>query len=305
MSRRRKGDSGLTGVLLIDKEPGWTSHDVVARARRLTGQRRIGHTGALDPMATGLLVLCLGRATRLVEYMMPSEKAYEGEIALGQEMDTDDAEGAPTRAGELPEGAIDLDALARQFTGEIMQTPPAYSAVKVDGRRAYALAREGETPELKPRPVRVSTLRLERLAPDRLRVNVSCGPGMYVRSLARDIGRAIGCGAHLARLRRTGSGPFHVSRAVPVEALGGFVEAGKLDEVVLPADEGVSESAAAILATSHAEQLRSGQMAWARGGFLRPATLARLYGADGSFVGVGQVDEPGRVRALKVVAGGG
>ena len=198
MSRRRKGDSGLTGVLLIDKEPGWTSHDVVARARRLTGQRRIGHTGALDPMATGLLVLCLGRATRLVEYMMPSEKAYEGEIALGQEMDTDDAEGAPTRAGELPEGAIDLDALARQFTGEIMQTPPAYSAVKVDGRRAYALAREGETPELKPRPVRVSTLRLERLAPDRLRVNVSCGPGMYVRSLARDIGRAIGCGAHLA-----------------------------------------------------------------------------------------------------------
>lgn len=303
MSRRRKGDSGLTGVLLIDKEPGWTSHDVVARSRRLTGQRRIGHTGALDPMATGLLVLCLGRATRLVEYMMASEKAYQGEIALGQETDTDDAEGKPTANGEVPEGDLDLRAIAGRFTGEIMQTPPAYSAVKVEGRRAYALAREGETPELRPRPVRVTSLSLERTAPDRLRVDVHCGPGMYVRSLARDIGRAIGCGAHLASLRRIGSGPFAVRDAVPVEALGAFVGAGKLDEVVRPADEGVAESAAAILTASHAEQLRSGQVAWTRGGFLRPATLARLYGADGSFVGVGEVDEPGRVRALKVVAG--
>ena len=305
MSKRRKGDSGLTGVLLIDKEPGWTSHDVVARSRRLTGQRRIGHTGALDPMATGLLVLCLGRATRLVEYMMPGEKAYEGEIALGQETDTDDAEGRPTRSGTVPAGGADLglDAIARGFTGEIMQTPPAFSAVKVEGRRAYALAREGEAPDLPPRPVRVFALGLERTAPDRLRVEVRCGPGMYVRSLARDVGRAIGCGAHLASLRRTASGPFHVREAVPVEALGAFAGAGKLDEVVRPADEGVAGSAAAILTADHAGQLRSGQVAWARGGFLRPATLARLYGADGSFVGVGQVDEPGRVRALKVVAG--
>lgn len=303
MSRRRKGDSGLTGVLLIDKEPGWTSHDVVARSRRLTGQRRIGHTGALDPMATGLLVLCLGRATRLVEYMMPGEKAYEGEIALGQETDTDDAEGQPTRSAPVPEGEIDLEAVARQFTGEIMQTPPAYSAVKVEGRRAYALAREGEAPELQPRPVSVTALSLEHTAPDRLRVDVRCGAGMYVRSLARDIGRTIGCGAHLAKLRRTGSGPFHVRDAVPVEALGAFAGADKLDEVVRPADEGVAESAAAILTTSHAEQIRNGQVAWTRGGFLRPATLARLYGADGSFVGVGEVDVPGRVRALKVVAG--
>ena len=304
MSRRRKGDSGLTGVLLIDKEPGWTSHDVVARSRRLTGQRRIGHTGALDPMATGLLVLCLGPATRLVEYMMAGEKAYQGEISLGQETNTDDAEGEPTRAGDVPDGEIDLDALARGFTGEIMQTPPAFSAVKVEGRRAYALARKGEAPELRPRPVRVSSLALERTAPDRLRVEVRCGPGMYVRSLARDVGRAIGCGAHLASLRRVGSGPFHVREAVPVESLGAFVEAGKLDEVVRPADEGVAESAAAILTASHAEQLRNGQLAWTRGGFLRPATLARLYSADGSFVGVGQVDEPGRVRAVKVVAAG-
>ncbi len=305
MSRRRRGDSGLTGVLLIDKEPGWTSHDVVARARRLTGQRRIGHTGALDPMATGLLVLCLGRATRLVEYMMPGEKTYEGEIALGQETDTDDAEGQPTRSGAVPAGDhdLDLDDIARRFTGELLQTPPAYSAIKVEGRRAYALAREGEAPALQPRPVRVSALSLERIARDRIRVEVRCGPGMYVRSLARDIGRDIGCGAHLASLRRTGSGPFHVRDAVPVESLGAFVEAGKFDEVVRPADEGVSGSAAAILTTGHANQIRSGQVAWARGGFLRPATFARLYSADGSFVGVGQVDEPGRVRALKVVAG--
>lgn len=299
MSRRRRGDSGLTGVLLVDKEPGWTSHDVVARARRLTGQRRIGHTGALDPMATGLLVLCLGRATRLVEYMMAGEKAYEGEIALGRETETDDAEGRVTAEREPPEGALDLDAIAARFTGEIMQTPPAYSAVKVEGRRAYAMAREGERPDLKPRPVRVSALRLERAARDRLRVAVRCGPGMYVRSLARDVGQAIGCGAHLASLRRTGSGPFRVEQAVPVEAL-----AGGLEAIVRAADEGVAESAAAILHPDHAAQLRNGQTVWARGGFLRPATLARIYGADGAFVGVGRVDEPGRVLALKVVAGG-
>ncbi|HCV00099.1 MAG TPA: tRNA pseudouridine(55) synthase TruB [Dehalococcoidia bacterium] len=301
MSRRRKGDSGLTGVLLIDKEPGWTSHDVVARSRRLTGQRRIGHTGALDPMATGLLVLCLGRATRLVEYMMASEKVYEGEIALGRETDTDDAEGEPIRTSEVPQGDIDLSKLAERFTGEIMQTPPAYSAVKVEGRRAYALARKGETPELRPRPVQVSSLRLLRTAPGIIRVDVRCGPGMYVRSLARDIGRAIGCGAHLASLRRTASGPFHVRDAIVVEDIGAFVESDKLDEIVRPADEGVAESAAAILTDGHAEQLRNGQLAWAQGGFLRPANLARLYGVDGSFVGVGEVAEPDRVRAMKVV----
>ena len=164
MSGRRRGDSGLTGVVLIDKAPGWTSHDVVARARRLTGQRRIGHTGALDPMATGLLVLCLGRATRLVEYMMAGEKTYEGEIALGRETETDDAEGRVVREADPPAADADLglEAVAARFTGEIMQTPPAYSAVKVEGRRAYAVARGGERPDLKPRPVRVSALRLER-----------------------------------------------------------------------------------------------------------------------------------------------
>tara|TARA_B100001123_G_scaffold447841_1_gene606681 strand:+ start:7087 stop:7797 length:711 start_codon:yes stop_codon:yes gene_type:complete len=233
--------------------------------------------------------------------MMASEKVYEGEIALGRETDTDDAEGEPIRTSEVPQGDIDLSKLAERFTGEIMQTPPAYSAVKVEGRRAYALARKGETPELRPRPVQVSSLRLLRTAPGIIRVDVRCGPGMYVRSLARDIGRAIGCGAHLASLRRTASGPFHVRDAIVVEDIGAFVESDKLDEIVRPADEGVAESAAAILTDGHAEQLRNGQLAWAQGGFLRPANLARLYGVDGSFVGVGEVAEPGRVRAMKVV----
>ena len=302
MSRRGRGESDLTGILLIDKEQGWTSHDVVARARRLTGQRRIGHTGALDPMATGLLLLCLGRATRLVEYMMASEKVYEGEIALGHETDTDDAEGTATRHADVPSGEIDLEAVASEFTGEIMQVPPAYSAVKVDGRRAYAMARGGETPELKERPVQVHQLRLEPQGADRLRVEVRCGPGMYVRSLARDIGRRLGTAAHLASLRRTGSGPFAVGDAVPIESIGAFAEAGELDKVVRPADEGVAGAAAAILRPEQTRSLMQGQLAWSRGGFLRPAGLARIYGTDGSFVGVGRVEEPGRVRALKVIA---
>ncbi len=304
MSRRRHSESDLTGILLIDKEPGWTSHDVVARARRLTGQRRIGHTGSLDPMATGLLLLCLGPATRLVEYMMASEKVYEGEIALGHETDTDDGEGTATRRADPPDQDADLEAVAREFGGEIMQVPPAYSAVKVEGRRAYAMARGGETPELKPRAVWVHDLRLERRGRDRLRVAVRCGPGMYVRSLARDIGRAIGSAAHLASLRRTQSGPFRVADAVPIESLGAFAEAGELDRVVRPADEGVAEAAAAILQPEQTRLLTGGQLAWSRGGFIRPAALARLYGTDGSFVGVGEVDEPGRIRALKVIGRG-
>ncbi|MEP7216707.1 MAG: tRNA pseudouridine(55) synthase TruB, partial [Anaerolineaceae bacterium] len=193
--------SNLDGILIIDKPAGWTSHDVVAKTRRITRQRRIGHTGTLDPMATGVLVLCLGRATRLVEYMTRHDKHYVGEITLGVTTDTDDAEGDELELKNVPElTEADLRRLEAAFIGDLQQRPPAYSAIKIDGKRAYALARAGAVVELRSRPVVVHELRLDPIAADRLRVEVRCGPGTYVRSIARDIGELVGSGAHLSAL---------------------------------------------------------------------------------------------------------
>ena len=183
----------LHGILLIDKERGWTSHDVVARTRGITHQRKIGHTGTLDPMATGLLVLCLGDATRLIEYMTIHDKRYEGEITLGAATDTDDADGSVISTAAVPRlTADDLTGIASRFVGEHMQRPPAYSAISVGGRRAYAVARGGGTPELAERAVVVHDLELSHLQPNRLSIRLHCGSGTYVRSIARDIGETPG-----------------------------------------------------------------------------------------------------------------
>lgn len=300
---RKRASSGLDGLLLIDKPAGWTSHDVVARVRRLTGQPRAGHTGTLDPFATGLLVICLGRATRLAEYLTAHEKGYVGEIVLGVETDTGDCEGEVVARGEIP--ALDEDALGRvsaRFTGRISQVPPAYSAVKVAGQRAYDLARRGENVELAARDVDIFDLRLERAGTDRLRIAVRCGPGTYIRSLARDIGRELGCGAHLAMLRRTSSGRLRVEDALELAELEQLAAAGRLEEGMVAADEGLAGWDAAILGTSGAAAFAKGNT-YASGQGTRAAARARVYGTDGTFLGVGAIEKGGIVRPVKVLAG--
>ncbi|MCL4230824.1 MAG: tRNA pseudouridine(55) synthase TruB [Dehalococcoidia bacterium] len=292
----------LNGILLVDKQGGWTSHDVVAKARRLTGQRKIGHTGTLDPMATGLLVLCLGSATRLVEYMVSHDKHYEGLIALGATTATDDAEGEILASRPVPVLSDErLRELERGFMGELQQRPPAYSAVKVAGQRAYAVARRGGVPVLAERRVAVHDVRLEPAGPGHLLVRVHCGPGTYVRSLARDIGEAIGCGAHLAALRRTASGSFRVESAVTLQELETLAQAGLVEEVILAPDEGLAGSGAAIVTVERGQRLRHGvtlppvaRESW-------PAAAARVYDAGGSFLGVTRVDESGRIWPLKML----
>ncbi len=301
MSKRGRSP-GLDGILLIDKAAGWTSHDVVAKCRNITGQRRTGHTGTLDPAATGLLVLCLGKATRLVEYMSGQDKEYEGEIALGATTDTDDAEG--TILTEAPVPDIDdarLRELERQFTGAIDQVPPAYSAVKVDGTRAYAVARKGGELELAPRPVVVHSLELELRREGRMGIRIVCGSGTYVRSLARDIGAALGCGAHLAHLRRTRNGPFHIDEALTVEDLQRAVDAEQLEDVLRASDEGVMNMDAAIVANERGRFLANGQAIQVRTEPWRPSEQARIYRIDGRFVGVGLVDNDGALRPVKVL----
>lgn len=213
------------GILLVDKPGGMTSHDVVARARRALGTRKIGHAGTLDPMATGLLVLGVEGATRLLTFIVGLDKTYEATIRLGVATDTDDAEGevvSSTDASSLPSARI-IEQI-RLLTGLISQVPSTYSAIKVDGRRAYDLARAGEQVELKAREVTVS--RFEVLAERRdgavvdLDVIVDCSSGTYIRSLARDLGSALGVGGHLTALRRTRIGPFDLEAAVAVDAIG-------------------------------------------------------------------------------------
>jgi len=207
------------GLLLVDKPAGWTSHDVVAVVRRAARTKKVGHTGTLDPFATGLLVLLIGSGTRLIQYVDGEPKVYDALIRFGTETDTDDATGAVMRESTtLPSDAAIDDAIA-QLTGPIDQIPPAYSAKQVDGRRAYDAARGGTPLTLAPSRVTVhSWERISRHGND-LRVRVTCGGGTYIRALARDLGRLTDSAAHLASLRRERSGPFDVAQAMPVDAI--------------------------------------------------------------------------------------
>jgi tRNA pseudouridine55 synthase len=209
------------GFLLVDKPAGPTSHDVVQAARRALKERRIGHTGTLDPAATGLLLLCIGKATRLQQYLLAWEKVYEGEIRLGWGTTTFDAEGetlSPPRP--VPELTADaLTDLSSRFSGELQQLPPPYSAKKTGGRKFYELARAGEEVPREPKRVFVRSIELNAAPADRLAFKVTCSSGTYLRSLAHDIGETLGCGGHLASLRRTRIGPWPVEDAVSAEVL--------------------------------------------------------------------------------------
>lgn len=303
--RRRSG--GPSGILLVDKPPEWTSHDVVAKVRGILGQPRIGHTGTLDPAATGLLVLCAGQATRLVEFMTAHDKDYEGEIRLGATTTTDDAEGDVVVERSVPPlESVDFAGLAKQFTGEIQQVPPSFSAVKVGGQRAYAMARKGQDVQLEPRTVAIYSLELSPLEPDRLAVRISCGSGTYVRSLARDIGAAIGCGAHLASLRRTRVGAFDVGEATTLEELQAARDRADNGFPLRQLDEGVMEYDAVILGGDRAQGLANGVPARVASstGAWHPSERARLYSLRGEFHGVVCVEEDGLVRPLKMMAPG-
>jgi tRNA pseudouridine55 synthase len=222
MGRRGRDVAGPDGLLLVDKPAGVSSAAVVARVRRVFGGVRAGHTGTLDPFATGLLPICLGEGTKLATYLTDTDKSYEGVILLGVRTDTYDCTGTIEETADVPPLAREtLAAIAAGMTGETLQTPPAYSAIKRQGRPMYELARRGEAPELEPRPVRVDRCELEPIDGTHVRVAVDCSKGFYVRSLARDVGEQIGCGAVLESLRRTRVGPLAIDDAVALADLEG------------------------------------------------------------------------------------
>lgn len=225
----------IAGVLIVDKPAGLTSHDVVAKVRRILGIQQVGHFGTLDPFATGVLPLSIGKATRFAQFYLKSRKAYEGTIRLGFSTDTYDATGKPTSQPVPP--VHDLAALEKVFegfTGRLMQMPPPYSAKRVSGKRAYELARQQKPFQLAPVEVEIYALELLGLEGDQIKFAVECSGGTYVRSLAHDIGQKLGCGAHLEGLRRTAVAEFTESRAVSIEGLAKAVEEGKLDSCLVP-----------------------------------------------------------------------
>jgi tRNA pseudouridine55 synthase len=302
----------MDGVLVVDKPEGLTSHDVVAAARRLLGERRIGHTGTLDPLATGVLPLACGRATRLVRFLSASDKDYEATILFGVTTDTLDVTGQETgRSGATPSRDALLAAM-QSLEGEQMQVPPAYSAKKVGGRRAYDFARRDEPVELAAVPVRVSRLELLEFGDDRCRISLICSAGFYVRALVRDIGERCGSGACLEALRRTRSGDFTLEEAVPLDALhGGTAVRGEgpaerreegrggpadLETLLIPMEKllphfpAVTVTAEGLARVAHGQHVRPADLAGPR-----PSSTAewiRLLDTGGALVGLGTPQRP-------------
>jgi tRNA pseudouridine55 synthase len=264
----------VSGVLVVDKPVGLTSHDVVQIIRKGTNIRRAGHTGTLDPRASGVLVVLLGPAVRLSEYVSASDKRYQAVVRLGQSTDTYDAEGRIT-GGSSPVDISEeqFENELKSFIGEISQVPPPYSAIKVKGKKAYDMARDGEEFDLAPRTIHVYNLDLLEWAPPEAVIDVYCSSGTYIRSLAHDMGEKLGCGAHLVGLRRTKSGRFTLRDAVPLRKLRETFESGTWYQYLIPAAEALSDWPSIELSLDQVEAVRHGiriqspalQSTWARG----------------------------------------
>jgi tRNA pseudouridine55 synthase len=288
------------GLLVLDKPGGLTSRAAVDRVQRWFGRStRIGHTGTLDPLATGVLVLCLGNATRLTEYVQDMAKTYRSCLLLGATSDTDDADGTitPRPGATLPDRNAVLMAL-QEFVGQIEQVPPAYSAARVSGRRAYDLARRGEDVSLAPRRVRIHGIDVLAYDYPRLEIEVRCGKGTYIRSLARDLGERLGCGALVQTLRRTRVGPFTAAEAVTLEATAETARAR-----VLPLASALSELPRLSLDAALINSLRHGQpVSVARLPQTLPADRLAIFDTAGNLVGVALVDRPrGLLRPEKIL----
>ncbi len=213
----------MEGVLLVDKPAGLTSHDVVYRLRRKLQIKKIGHAGTLDPMATGLLVMLIGKATRISQYLISVDKVYEGEATLGVVTDSQDAEGEVMETRPVPDlTAAQVGEVMRTFLGDQYQTPPMHSAIKIEGVPLYKMARKGVEVEREPRFIRIASFDLVNYSPPKLSFTLHCTKGTYVRTIAHDLGHKLGCGAHLSALRRTGSGHFAIAQCLPLDQIEGL-----------------------------------------------------------------------------------
>jgi len=305
---------GLDGIIVVDKPAGPTSHDVVALVRRLSGVRRVGHGGTLDPFASGVLPVFMGHATRVVEYHLHDDKGYRATVAFGARSTTDDLDGELTPGDVPPPDRAGVEAALDAFHGPLAQVPPTHSAVHVGGRRAYELARGGEVPELTPRNVTIKALALtawDGTDPERPTaiLEIECTAGTYVRALARDLGARLGCGAYLVALVRTRSGSFDLATAHPLDAVRAALAEGAVTRVLLPPDSGLDGLPAVTLPPDELAALARGQVirprglvaaAVATGAAAAPRTTPwRILDAAGHLAAIARL-EGGRLHPAKV-----
>ena len=284
----------MNGILLIDKPAGWTSSDVVAKLRGVLHERRIGHSGTLDPMATGLLVVFVGRATRAVEFAESHEKRYLASLRPGLVTDTQDVTGTPIGGSPRALSDAELEDALRRFRGEIDQIPPMYSAIKVKGQKLYEIARRGGEVERKPRRVRIAELRFLGRDGEDVLLDVRCSKGTYIRTLCHDIGQALGCGACMSALRRLEAGDFSLEDAYTLEAVQRAAAEGRAEELLLPVDRLFAAYPALRLSAAEERKLRVGAA------FSRPEAAGeyRVYAPDGAFLALGRLRD-GELRSIK------
>lgn len=298
MARRKRGRD-LHGILLCDKPAGGSSNKVLQRVRRLYDANKAGHTGTLDPLATGMLPICFGEATKLSGYLIDSHKAYETTLKLGITTDTLDCDGDEIERRPVPEtltlSAFELACAC--FRGKLQQVPPMVSAIKVDGKRLYALAREGKSVKREPRSVEIFRLDILSFNGDTATLQVECSKGTYIRSLVSDIGERLGCGAHVTALRRLYVAPFNDSR---MWTEGEMADHSDRDSLLLPLDAGLGHLPHVGLDSAGLSAFRLGQSVECQGGGAEFG-IHRVYGPEGGLIGLGEVTEPGCIAPKRVL----
>ena len=299
----------MDGLLVIDKPVGMTSHDVVSRVRRILKTKRVGHTGTLDPFATGLLVVIVGKATRLARFLDRDVKEYEAEIQFGSTTDTGDLTGTRNAEGGMRNeevaaklDSVDWDVVLGKFRGEVMQTPPMYSAKKVDGKKLYELARKGQEIVRQPVPVTIHKLELQpdefRVPRTAIRIQVSCSAGTYIRTLAEDIGKHVGVGAHLISLRRTVAGRFSITEAMTLEALDAHPNPA---ELLQPVESAVSHLPEVKLTDERVSKTRGGLSTRVDAAHLTGGEFVRMTGKGNELIAIGVYQQDERSVQPKVV----
>ncbi len=302
MGRRRVKGRDVNGILLLDKPSGITSNDALQQVKRLYFAKKAGHTGSLDPLASGVLPICMGEATKVSAFLLDSDKRYKVRCQLGIRTATADAEGEVLETRPVGDySAAQVEAVLEEFRGSIEQTPPMYSALKHQGQRLYKLARQGVEVERQPRPVEIYELSLGSQGEDWLEISVHCSKGTYVRTLAEDIGNRLGCGAHVTALRRTAVGPYRDDGLVTLERLKELKETNMpaMDELLLPIESALSQWPDIDLSTDAAFYLQQGQPVLVP--HAPTSGWVRLYEGNRSFLGMGEILDDGRVAPRRLM----
>lgn len=286
----------MNGIIIIDKPLGRTSHDMVYEMRKVTGIKKIGHTGTLDPMATGVLPVCIGSATKMADMLTLSDKSYIAELVLGRTTDTQDADGKVLTECEVNCSEEEIRCAVNSFVGEIEQVPPMYSAIKQNGKKLYELARQGIEVERKPRKVTINSIDILEISGERVKIDVSCSKGTYIRTLCEDIGKKLGAGAYMNTLRRTRTGQFTIEESHTLSEIKELKENGGIESIIIPADRMFAEYPSVMLNPKQVKSVTNGVAMTYREG--QEGQTYRVYDNENKFLCISRITD-GRLKLIK------